>query len=85
MNISAFPWSEYTLHSDINIFTHFVEIVLHKVVYVITRNTLWSQGMFYQVPEGLRIVSISIQVYWAILSGIKAGAPGGAYRKSFLV
>ena len=54
-------------------------------MYVITRNTLWSEGMFYQVAEGLRIVSISIQVYWAILSGIKAGAPGGAYRKSFLV
>ena len=31
------------------------EIVLHKVVYVIRRNTFWPRDMFYQLANGLRI------------------------------
>ena len=85
MKIGVFPWSEYTLHSDKNIFTQYFEIILHEIVYVIRRNTLWSRDTFYQVAKGLRIVLIWIQVYCAIRSGINAGAPGGAYRKSFLL
>ena len=80
-----YPLSEYTLHSDSNIFTQHFEKVPHEVVYVIRRNTLWSRDMFYQVVKGLRIVWIWIQVHWAIRSDINVGAPGGGYRKSFLV
>ena len=47
--------SEYTLHSDSNIFTQYFEKGSHEVVYVIRRNTLWSCDMFYQVAKGLKV------------------------------
>ena len=47
--------SEYTLHSDSNIFTQYLEKGSHEVVYVIRRNTLWSRNMFYQVAKRLKV------------------------------
>ena len=38
-NFLYYPLSEYTLHSDSNIFTQYFEKVPHEVVYIIRRNT----------------------------------------------